>query len=450
MHDVKNKSAVVLGAARSGLAAARLLHGLGAKVFVSDAAAADSKSAAMDLLQHHQIEFEFGGHSNKIFAADFVILSPGIPTNTQEVRELKARAIPVYSELEVASWFCQATLIAVTGSNGKTTTTTLLGEMIKTEKPGSLVAGNIGRAFSEDVLKAGPADWAVIEVSSFQLETIDTFHPKIVLLLNLAPNHLDWYADYREYINAKMRILKNLDSTDQLIYNADDVLLSERVKGCPAEPSAFSLHDHAAQASLREKALYLGDQELIRTADLGLKGAHNYQNAMAAALAARMAGISDETIKRILKIFNGVEHRLEFVGTINGINFINDSKATTVESLAVALQSFDQPLILIAGGKDKGSDYTKLHDLLVKNVKEAVLIGSARKKISEAWQGIIPLKTAGSLDEAVELAFSHARTGETVLLSPACSSYDMFHDFEERGRIFKKIVFNLKERYEHN
>jgi UDP-N-acetylmuramoylalanine--D-glutamate ligase len=247
-----------------------------------------------------------------------------------------------------------------------------------------------------------------------------------------------------------MRILKNLDSADQLIYNADDTLLSERIKGCPASKSAFSLRDHDVQASLRNNALYLGDQELIQTAQIGLKGAHNYQNAMAAALAARIAGISDENIRDILKIFRGVEHRLEFVGIINGITFINDSKATTVESLAVALQSFDQPLILIAGGKDKGSDYKKLDNLLVKNVRSAVLIGSAREKIGEAWQDIIPLQTAATLDEAVELAFSNAQPGETVILSPACSSYDMFHDFEERGRKFKEIVFKLKEHYEHN
>jgi UDP-N-acetylmuramoylalanine--D-glutamate ligase len=450
MRNVKNKLVVILGAARSGLAAARLLHGMGAKVFVSDTAAVDKKSSAKDLLEHQQIDFEFGGHSNKIFAADFIILSPGIPLNTQEVQEVLAKGIPVYSELEVASWFCRAPLIAVTGSNGKTTTTTLLGEMIRTEKPGSLVAGNIGRAFSEVVCEAGPEDWAVIEVSSFQLETIDAFHPRIVLILNLAPNHLDWYSDYQDYITAKMRILKNLDSADQLIYNADDTLLSERIKGCPASKSAFSLRDHDVQASLRNNALYLGDQELIQTAQIGLKGAHNYQNAMAAALAARIAGISDENIRDILKIFRGVEHRLEFVGIINGITFINDSKATTVESLAVALQSFDQPLILIAGGKDKGSDYKKLDNLLVKNVRSAVLIGSAREKIGEAWQDIIPLQTAATLDEAVELAFSNAQPGETVILSPACSSYDMFHDFEERGRKFKEIVFKLKEHYEHN
>ena len=450
MRNVKNKLVVILGAARSGLAAARLLHGMGAKVFVSDTAAVDKKSSAKDLLEHQQIDFEFGGHSNKIFAADFIILSPGIPLNTQEVQEVLAKGIPVYSELEVASWFCRAPLIAVTGSNGKTTTTTLLGEMIRTEKPESLVAGNIGRAFSEVVREAGPEDWAVIEVSSFQLETIDAFHPRIVLILNLAPNHLDWYSDYQDYITAKMRILKNLDSADQLIYNADDTLLSERIKGCPASKSAFSLRDHDVQASLRNNALYLGDQELIQTAQIGLKGAHNYQNAMAAALAARIAGISDENIRDILKIFRGVEHRLEFVGIINGITFINDSKATTVESLAVALQSFDQPLILIAGGKDKGSDYKKLDNLLVKNVRSAVLIGSAREKIGEAWQDIIPLQTAATLDEAVELAFSNAQPGETVILSPACSSYDMFHDFEERGRKFKEIVFKLKEHYEHN
>jgi UDP-N-acetylmuramoylalanine--D-glutamate ligase len=450
MKNVKNKDVVILGAARSGLAAAKLMQSQGAKVFVSDTAPAEKKKTEIDTLQRLRIDHEFGGHTSRILQADFVILSPGIPKTTQAVTDILRQGIAIYSELEVASWYCRAPIIAITGSNGKTTTTTLLGEMICKELPGSLVAGNIGRAYSDKVLQVTASDWAVLEVSSFQLETVDTFHPRIVLMLNLSPNHLDWYPNYDAYIDAKMQILKNLSSDDFLVYNADDRLLAEKIKDCPAQMMEFSLRDPSADAFIKNKFLYSGKQVLLSTDQIRLKGAHNYQNAMAAVLAAQLAGISDETIINILTSFQGVEHRLEYVGTIKGIDFINDSKATTIESLAVALQSFEQPLILIAGGKDKGSDYTRLNKLLIDNVKQVVLIGAAREKISKAWKDIVPLESANSLDEAVQAALNHAQSGETVLLSPACSSFDMFRDYEERGRIFKEIVTKLKEEYEHN
>ena len=449
MKNVGNKSVVILGAARSGLAAARLLNKKGARVFVSDHAAAEDKQAELNILKNEGIKFEFGTHSEKIFEADFVVLSPGIQKTSAIVKNIMAKRISLYSELEVAYWFCKSPIIAITGSNGKTTTTSLLGEMLKAESPGSIVAGNIGDAFSDHVEESKESDWAVVEVSSFQLETIDTFHPQIVILLNLAPNHLDWYKSYNDYVNAKMLIMKNLNSNDYLIFNKDDSLLSEKVENCPARKLTFSLSDAAAGTFLQDNTLFVNERPLIATEEIKLRGFHNYQNSMAASLAAILAGIKKDTIKKVLREFKGIEHRLEFVTEINGVFFINDSKATTVESLAVALTSFESPIILIAGGKDKGSDYSKLNQLIIENTKHVVLIGAAKSKMAKAWDKIISLHPAETLTEAIEKAFDLASPGDNILLSPACSSFDMFKDFEDRGRSFKEIVRQLKNKYEN-
>ena len=449
MIDVKDKTIVVLGAARSGLAAAILLQKKQANVFVSDNAEENQKKTEMQILQDQQINYEFGQHSNKVFDADFVVLSPGIPSQSAIVQELLSKNIPVYSELEIASWFCASPIIAITGSNGKTTTTTLLGEMLRTESPQSIVAGNIGNAFSEVVLESEESNWAAVEVSSFQLETIDNFHPRVVIILNLAPNHLDWYDSYEDYINAKLLILKNLQDGDYLIYNADDKLLHEKVRNCPAKKKTFSLQDTNASIFVHKNEIIYEDKILIKTDEIRLNGNHNYQNAMAASLAAKIAGIDDQTISRVLKDFKGVEHRLEFVSEVKGISFINDSKATTVESLGVALTSFQTPIILIAGGKNKGSDYGKLNTLIGENVREVILIGSAKEKMSEAWRAIVPIHLSDTLTDAVEMAYRLAKPGENVLLSPSCSSFDMFKDFEDRGKKFKEIVYKLKFKHEN-
>ena len=446
--DVTNKHIVVLGAARSGLAVARLLKHNGARVFVSDLAEAGTKSNEIIFLQKEAIAFEFGVHSDKILEADFIVLSPGIPPTSTVVKRINARGIPIFSELEIAYRFCQSPIIAITGSNGKTTTTTLLGEMLRWEKPQSIVAGNIGEALSDHVAQSQPSDWAAVEVSSFQLETIDQFHPRIVVLLNLAPNHLDWYENYEAYVAAKIKIIDNLDQDDYLIYNGDDDLLVDKIKNSPAHKECFSLKNTSARAYYKGDTLYLDKKPLVAVNEMPLRGKHNYQNAMAAAMAAEQTGIKILTIQSVLKSFHGVEHRLEFVSTINGIHFINDSKATTVESLAVALNSFKTPIILIAGGKDKGGDYSKLNHLIKQNVRKVVLIGAASPKMAQTWQDLVPVHLSSSLQSAIADAFSAAEKGDNVLLSPACSSFDMFKDFEDRGRQFKHFVHELKEKYE--
>ena len=440
---VENKKITVLGAARSGIAVARLLKENGAKVFVSDSAPADSKKMEAEDLERHGISFEFGKHSERVRQADMVVLSPGIPVASKTVQNILQAGIPVYSEIETASWFCNSPLIAVTGSNGKTTTTTLLGEMLKKQDSRSIVAGNIGEAFAGKVNKSIGEAWAAVEVSSFQLETIERFHPRIAVILNLAPNHLDRYPDYAAYVDAKMRVIMNLTEKDVIVFNGEDQLLTEKVAASPAAKMAFSKRRGSA-AWCDGKKIVLRNDFNIPVENIRLKGMHNYFNAMAASLAALEAGVSENHIRNVLQDFAGVEHRLEYVATINGIRFVNDSKATTVESLSVALQSFDGPVILIAGGKDKGSDFNRLNDVVQKHVRTAVLIGTAADKIEKAWKGIVPLEKSGSLSAAVETAFNCARKGDTILLSPACASFDMFSDFEERGRQFKEIVDNLK------
>lgn len=447
--DVRGKRVSVLGAARSGLAAARLLKNMGALVFVSDLAERQKKEEAAVFLEREGIPFEFGAHSARIFQADFCVLSPGIPVASEVVQTMLKKGIPVYSEIEVASWFFKGPLIAVTGSNGKTTTTTLIGEMLRQKYPQAAVAGNIGQPFSDFVEGSAEDVWGVVEVSSFQLETIETFHPNQVVLLNFAPNHLDRYPDYEAYVEAKWRVTMNLDENDVLVYNAADAEIVRRLPMLSCQKQGFHIEgDTSAQAYFAENALFLNGQKLIDVREMSLRGLHNYMNAMAAALAARTAGISVDDIRQVLRNFKGVEHRLEFVRELDGVKFINDSKATTVESLYYALQSFDQPIILIAGGKDKGSDFTRLNDSIAQKVKALVLIGKAADKMLQAWGHLKPTVTPKTLREAVEKAFELAEPGDVVLLSPACASFDMFRDFEDRGRQFKQIVQQLRGKHE--
>ena len=441
MINVKNKKITVFGAARSGIAAARLLQRRGATVFVSDLAPQEKKTQAAQTLSELGLEFEFGGHSEKVFEADWAVLSPGIPLYAEVVQKFLASGKKIYSEIEVASWFCQAPLIAVTGSNGKTTTTTLIGEMLKKINPAAIAAGNIGRPFADYALQSKAGQWAVLEVSSFQLEAIERFHPRQAVVLNFTPNHLDRYESYEGYLKAKWRITKNLQAEDQLIFNSADQELAKWSASIQAKKSAFNINgDRNAAAWFDGRSIFMHGQKLIETEQMILRGKHNIMNAMAAALAARGAGVPVDRIRETLTEFEGVEHRLEFVAEIDGVKYINDSKATTVESLSFALQSFKEPVILIAGGKDKGSDFTRLNDLIKKHTKAVVLIGTATEKMHSAWQNLCPLFKAGSLDEAVKKSTELADAGDVVLLSPACASFDMFSDFEERGLKFKNRV----------
>lgn len=438
------KKITVLGAARSGLAAAKMLNDSGARVFISDGGSPSNIRERMIELDLYNVLFETGEHSNMAYNADFAILSPGIPVASEVVQTLYKKQIPVYSEIEAAYWFNKSSMIAVTGSNGKTTTVTLIGEMLRKKDPDAIVAGNIGQAFSEFVLGSKKDQWSVVELSSFQLETIDTFKPDIAVILNFAPNHLDRYNSYEEYIKAKWRITKNLTKKELVVYNADDEKLKSWVEELKVPAVGFStksINDWGA--GLFQDEIYLYGEKIIHTKEMGLKGIHNFMNAMAAILAAHKAEITNSDMRAVLKEFSGVEHRLEKVAVVEGKTFINDSKATTVESLMYALQSFDKPIVLIAGGKDKGSDFSRLNDLIKQNVKAIVLIGTATEKMKKTWQGIKPVYLAESMQDAVNKASEIASAGEVVLLSPACASFDMFSNYEERGNIYKEYVHQL-------
>lgn len=445
IHSVSGKKVTVLGAARSGLAAATLLKKHGAQVFVSDLASRAQKKEQVSELKKSGIRYEFGTHSDRILSADFAVLSPGIPVESEMVKRLRERNIPVYSEIEIASWFCEASIIAVTGSNGKTTTTTLIGEMLRRKYPDAIVAGNIGQPFSAYLENSEMAHWAAVEVSSFQLETIEYFNPHIVIVLNFAPNHLDRYRSYEEYIRAKWRVTANLDPDDLLIYNGNDIQLSDWAMRIDCRRECFRIEiEDSRGAFYKDGVIYIQGKKFFPVSEMMLKGKHNYMNAMAAILAARAASVDSGSIKDVLRTFKGVEHRMEFVRDWKGVRFFNDSKATTVESLYYALQSFEEPVILIAGGKDKGSDFSRLNELVRKHVYQLILIGIDGGKIERVWKDLVPVHHASSLENAVQKAAAMARKGDVVLLSPACASFDMFTDFEDRGRRFKKQVNALQ------
>jgi UDP-N-acetylmuramoylalanine--D-glutamate ligase len=447
---VKGCRFTVLGAARSGLAAARLLAKHGARVFVSESAPEKEKPDQSRELREAGIAAEFGGHSDRIFQAGAWVISPGIPVTQHLVREALNRKIPVWGELEVASWFCRAPVIAITGSNGKSTVTTLLGEVLREAGKQVIVAGNIGRPFSDFAEKVDPEGAAVLEVSSFQLETVETFHPFIGVLLNLTPDHLNRHGSMDAYGAAKARLFMNQTSRDYALYNGKDPLVKRCVETAMSRQWPFGLPPgEGGKAYVDRGSLILRtgeeEEEVLSVHDLGIRGEHNVSNALASALAARLTGVPADAIRRAFRRFRGLPHRMEPVVTIQGVEWINDSKATNVDSVWFALGSFKRPVILIAGGRDKDADFTRLKERVRERVKTVILIGEAAGKIARAWEGVVPMEKADSMKQAVELAGRISRHGDVVLLSPGCASFDMFRDFEERGDRFKKFVRGLDE-----
>jgi UDP-N-acetylmuramoylalanine--D-glutamate ligase len=441
---IKNKKVSVLGAGRSGLDVARLLLKAGATVFVSEQQALEKKQNAADLLAFLNIPAEFGGHTEKILDCDWLVVSPGITLKNSIIRQAEAKKKPVYGELEVASWFCRCPIAAVTGSNGKSTTTALLGEMFRTADIPCIVAGNIGESFSEYVLDTDPRFMAAIEVSSFQLELVDTFHPKVAVYLNLTPDHLDRHGTLESYGKIKARIFKNQTADDFLVYNAGDANVVRLIKDAVSRKVPFNIMEGINEGGFIKDGmlvLKLGDTEekLIPVSEMSLSGMHNVMNGLAAALAARSMGVEIAPIRKALKSFRSLPHRLEFIRKLEGVKWINDSKATNVDSVWYALGAFSEPVVLIAGGRDKDSDFTQLNERLREKVKTVILIGEAADKMARSFQGV-RLVRAGSLEEAVHEARRVAVPGDVVLLSPACASFDMFRDFMDRGDQFINLV----------
>ena len=450
--ELRGKRITVAGAARSGLAAARLLCEFDVTVFVSDSGVLPEVSRAW--LDAQRFSFEEGGHSGRATEADFIITSPGIPPDSPVLRSAFEKQIPVYSELEFASWFCDAPMVAITGSNGKTTTTSLVGDMLSASGRTTHVAGNIGRPFSEIVLTVEPKDAVVLEVSSFQLEYISKFHPRISVLLNITPDHMDRYDhDLDRYAENKYRITVNQNESDVMVYNMDDTWISHRVATDkqPGRPQAlgFTLTDNNKAAGfVSGDRLILNTHEkgeiLMSRDELPVRGRHNVYNSLAASIAARMMEVGSETVRNSLSSFEGVEHRLEFVREVDGVRYINDSKATNVNALWYALESFNDPIILIAGGRDKGNDYSSIVSLVKERVRLLISIGESAATVDQALGPYVEKRTmAESMEDAVRYASNLARPGETVLLSPACSSFDMFANFEARGDTFKRLISNL-------
>ena len=414
----RNKSVTVVGLARSGLSTANLLHELGARVSVTEAKDDLKTCKSARLLVSRKIKLELGGHTLEfIQGRDLVVISPGVSDNALPVKWAQKSGIPVISEIEVGALLCPANIIAVTGSSGKTTVTTLIGEVLKAAKKNAFVCGNIGNPFTGEVAKLKPLDWVVLEISSFQLEKIRTFKPKIALITNISKNHLDRYPSMKEYIQAKKRIFLNQDRSDYLVLNKEDKELKK------VTPEA------KAKVVLFEKVPGFNP------------------NQSAAMAVASILSIPRPDCLRVFEKFKGLEHRMEEVSEVRGVKFINDSKATTVESAVWALKNIESPVILIAGGRDKGVDYRVLLPAAVGKVKRGVLIGEARKKIKAALRGAFELCESPSLESAVLEAFSKACPGDCVLLSPMCSSFDMFSDYEHRGRVFKKAVQDLGRQF---
>jgi len=454
MIELKNKHIVVIGAARSGLAVATLLKKKGANVFVSDIS--EISEEVKKQLQALQIPFEEGGHTEQAKMAEMAVISPGVPSTTPLVRYYTDNGKKVVSELEAASWFNNhSPLIGVTGSNGKTTVTSWLSHTwSKAGKP-SLAAGNIGSAFSAHVHETKPDTTVILEVSSFQLDHIETFRPDIGMILNITPDHLDRYNnDFELYKQSKFRMTQNQTPDDIFIYNFEDPSLAGPVNELQKRehsPQVLAFSDSREV----EEGVFVRDQQIVfklnkdeeplmHIDEIGLPGRHNLNNGLAMALAARASEIKSETIRESLKTFEGVKHRLELVRNHKGVRYINDSKATNINAVWYALDSFNMPIVLILGGRDKGNDYTELENQIRSKVHTVIAIGEARPAIKEQIGSIVPnYLEAESMKEAVRLSYKQAKRGEIVLLSPACASFDMFDNYEHRGETFKQFVLDL-------
>ncbi len=448
--NISEKKISILGAVRSGVSAARLAMKNGAIPFVSDLSDNEDVKKNCELMEKEGIQFEIGNHSSKIFDCDLIVTSPGVPSNSAVIMSALDKGIKVVSEIEFASWFCKGEIIAITGTNGKTTTATLCSHVINSAGKKSYLAGNIGLPFSEITMSVEPDEYVSLEVSSFQLDFIDQFRPKYSVILNITPDHLDRYENrFDLYIKSKMRIVQNQADDDIFIYNGDDSNIPIGYVHNETKMFGFSIDKSLSNGCfLDDEWIVYSKQNCItdicKIDELSLKGEHNIMNSMAVINVAMNIGIEQEVIKNAFQSFKGVEHRLEFVREISGIKFINDSKATNVDSVWYALRSFKEPIYLILGGKDKGNDYSQIRDEVKKRVKKIYAVGSSAEKVFNYFNGITNTEIVDSFETAVSEGLNDANQGSVFLLSPACASFDMFKNYEDRGFQFKKIVNEIK------
>ena len=443
--ELRGKKILVIGLGRTGRECARFLAQRGASVLVSDARSEAELSAEMASLADLSIEFRFGGEQiDWLNGIDSVVPSPGVPQENPLLREANARGIPVLSEIEVASHFVSAPILAITGTNGKSTTTTLVGEMMKAAGKKVFVGGNLGVPFISAA--HGDYDWAVLEISSFQLEWIEQFRPKIGAMLNLSEDHLDRYAAFADYAAAKERLFAFQTGSDAAILNRDDPLVWVMRPRVRSRVVSFGFGEAAEGVFVTKNEIVWRDgaaEERFSLRDVKIQGVHNVENMMAAVGAAKCAGLKREPIQRALNDFPGLEHRLEFVREHGGARYYNDSKGTNVGAVVKSLASFSGPVILLAGGVDKGGDYAPLDGPVREKVRRLVLFGAAKEVIARSLGQCAETVIVDDLRAAVRDAAAHARPGDVVLLSPACSSFDQFRNYAERGKLFKNLVREL-------
>jgi UDP-N-acetylmuramoylalanine--D-glutamate ligase len=446
--QIKPGNIAILGAGESGVGTAILALKKGWNVFVSDRG--EIKREYQDKLNEIGVEWEQGLHDeDRILSVDLVVKSPGIPDKAPLIMTLKSRGIKIISEIEFAGYYCKAKTICITGSNGKTTTTLWTHHILRKAGLKVGLAGNIGQSFAQQVAE-NDFDYYVLEISSFQLDDMYDFRADISILTNITPDHLDRYNyEMQNYVNSKFRILQNQTSENWFIFNQDDPIITSEIakRDLPMKLIPFSIKEEISQggyATKEQLIININKQFNMSIHELALKGKHNTQNALAAGLAARILEIRKDVVRESLQDFTNVEHRLEFVAKVNGIEFINDSKATNINSTWFALESMDKPIVWIVGGIDKGNDYSELNELVKEKVKAIICLGLENEKIKEAFQGQVEtIVEAKSASEAVALGYRLAKKDETVLLSPACASFDLFENYEDRGNKFKQAVRSL-------
>ena len=446
--ELRKMRVLVVGLARTGAATALFCAGHNAIVTATETRGESELGDAAAKLRAAGVTLELGGHTEKTFLAqDLIVPSPGVPADDKFLMLAKSKGITVWSEIELAYRFLEGKLIGITGSNGKTTTTTLVHHILKAGAMRAYLAGNVGTPLISEVEKMDAGSVAVAELSSFQLELTEKFRPNIGALLNLTPDHLDRHKTMEAYAAAKARIFANQTELDAAILNADD---AASAKYAPKKPQVFwfSRKKHVMQgACLQGEEIVVAHhgkmEPVMKVAEIPLAGAHNVENVLAAVILARLAGVDSATIAKAVKSFAGVEHRLEFVADIHGVRYYNDSKATNVDATLKALDAFPGRILVILGGKDKGSDYTVLQKPLRERAILALLIGAAADKIEKQIAGSVAIERAGTLERSVEAASLAARAGDVVLLAPACASFDQFENYEQRGRVFKDLVRGL-------
>ena len=451
--DLEGKRVMVVGLARTGLACALFSAAYGAHVTATDDRTESELGETATRLREAGVKLEAGGiREGSFLEQDLIVVSPGVPANIPALAAARKKGIAIWSEIELAWRYLRGKLVAITGSNGKTTTTSLVGHILRTSNISTHVGGNIGTPLLSFVERSSDTDVTVAEVSSFQLETVDAFRPEIGVMLNLTPDHLDRHATFEDYAAAKMRMFENQLERDWAVLNADDPEVTKRT---PAKPKLcwFSRQKRVAVGAflLNDNIMFRNEGfevELAKRSQIPLRGEHNLENVLAACAASYLAGATPAAIAKGVKTFQAVEHRLEFVAEIGGVEFFNDSKATNVDAAVKALEAFPSGLRVILGGKDKGSPYTPLVPLLKERARQVLLIGAAAPKIADdlAELGtVVPIERADTLERAVHLAYRSAEAGDTVLLAPACSSFDQFENYEHRGRTFKQVVQQLAE-----